>query len=68
MGLEIGHGDKVILSAKGDDADAAVETLTPLLWEGLGDEGCSPRPRPPVLNRRPPTRPRRARVRKTRIY
>ena len=28
MGLEIGHGDKVILSAKGDDADAAVETLT----------------------------------------
>ena len=42
MGLEIGNGDKVTLIAKGDDADAAVETLTPLLWEGLGDEGCKP--------------------------
>ena len=46
MGLEIGHGDKVTLIAKGDDADAAIETLTPLLWEGLGDEGCTPAPAP----------------------
>jgi phosphocarrier protein FPr len=46
MGLEIGCGDKVILVAKGDDADAAIATLTPLLWEGLGDEGCKPAPAP----------------------
>ncbi len=46
MGLEIGYGDKVTLIARGDDADAAVETLTPLLWEGLGDEGCKPAPAP----------------------
>ncbi len=46
MGLEIGYGDKVTLVAKGDDAEAAVGTLTPLLWEGLGDEGCKPAPAP----------------------
>ena len=46
MGLEIGHGDKVTVIAKGDDAEAVIETLTPLLWEGLGDEGCQPAPAP----------------------
>jgi phosphocarrier protein FPr len=46
MGLEIGYGDKVTLVTKGDDAEAAVETLTPLLWEGLGDEGSKPAPAP----------------------
>jgi phosphocarrier protein FPr len=46
MGLEIGQGDKVTLIAKGDDAEAAIATLTPLLWEGLGDEGCKPAPAP----------------------
>ena len=62
MGLEIGHGDKVTLIAKGDDADAAVETLTPLLWEGLGDEGCTPAPAPASfevsVNSAPAPRPR----------
>ncbi|HNW79831.1 MAG TPA: phosphoenolpyruvate--protein phosphotransferase, partial [Candidatus Competibacteraceae bacterium] len=33
-------------AAKGDDAEAAIATLTPLLWEGLGDEGCKPAPAP----------------------
>ncbi|MCC8988478.1 MAG: glucose PTS transporter subunit IIA, partial [Candidatus Contendobacter sp.] len=46
MGLEVGCGDKVVLLAKGDDADAAISTLTPLLWEGLGDEGYAPAPAP----------------------
>jgi len=62
MGLEIGYGDKVTLIAKGDDADAAVETLTPLLWEGLGDEGCTPAPAPASfevsVNSAPAPRPR----------
>ena len=62
MGLEIGHGDKVTLIAKGDDADAAIETLTPLLWEGLGDEGCTPAPAPASfevsVNSAPAPRPR----------
>lgn len=46
MGLEIGFGDKVVLAARGDDAEAAIATLTPLLWEGLGDEGYAPAPAP----------------------
>ena len=62
MGLEIGQGDKVILTARGDEAEAAVETLTPLLWEGLGDEGCQPAPAPASVevspSAAPPPRPR----------
>ncbi len=46
MGLEIGYGDKVTLVAKGDDADAAIETLTPLLREGLGRRGLPTRAGP----------------------
>ena len=46
MGLEVGCGDKVVLIAKGEDADSAISTLTPLLWEGLGDEGYAPAPAP----------------------
>ncbi|MGB0127379.1 MAG: phosphoenolpyruvate--protein phosphotransferase, partial [Rhodocyclaceae bacterium] len=44
MGLEIGCGDKVTLVATGDDAQSAIDTLTPLLRDGLGDEGCVPAP------------------------
>ena len=33
VGLETGFGDKVILDASSDDTEAAVNTLTPLLWE-----------------------------------
>lgn len=57
MGLEIGQGDKVTLTAKGDDAEAAVETLTPLLWEGLGDEGCQPAPAPASIEISPSAAP-----------
>ncbi|HPX60630.1 MAG TPA: phosphoenolpyruvate--protein phosphotransferase [Deltaproteobacteria bacterium] len=46
MGLEVGHGDKVILSARGTDAAEALENLAHLLQEGLGDEGCRPAPAP----------------------
>ena len=62
MGLEIGYGDKVIVAAKGDDADAVVAALTPLLWAGLGDEGCKPAPAPASVElppeAAPPPRPR----------
>lgn len=57
MGLEIGHGEKVTLIATGDDADAAIETLTPLLWEGLGDEGCQPAPAPASIEPSPAAAP-----------
>jgi multiphosphoryl transfer protein len=46
MGLEIGHGDKVVLIAEGVDAAEAVASLTPELAGGLGDEGTAPAPAP----------------------
>ena len=44
MALETAKGDKVVLVAKGPDARAAVDKLSPLIAEGLGDEGCVPAP------------------------
>ncbi len=46
MGLEVNYGDKVHLIAQGADAETALETLVPLLQEGLGDEGTAPAPAP----------------------
>ena len=42
MALETAKGDKVLLVAKGPDAREAVDRLTPMIAEGLGDEGCVP--------------------------
>ena len=42
MALETALGDKVLLVAKGPDAREAVDRLTPMIAEGLGDEGCIP--------------------------
>jgi phosphocarrier protein FPr len=46
MALEVGHNDKVTLTACGADAQEAVDSLGTLLQQGLGDEGCSPAPAP----------------------
>ncbi len=62
MGLEVGRGDKVVLVAKGPDAQQAVEKLSRLIAEGLGDEGCTPAPAPASTTISPaavpPPRPR----------
>ena len=62
MALDVKHGDKVVLVAKGPDAKSAVEKLAKLIAEGLGDEGCTPAPAPAttvVLKiAQPPPRPR----------
>jgi multiphosphoryl transfer protein len=42
MALETARGDKVLLVAKGPDAHEALDKLTPMIAEGLGDEGCVP--------------------------
>lgn len=42
LALETALGDKVVLVAKGPDAREAVDKLTPMIAEGLGDEGCVP--------------------------
>jgi phosphocarrier protein FPr len=46
MGLEIEHGDKVVLVAEGPDAEDAIASLAPELASGLGDEGAAPAPAP----------------------
>jgi phosphocarrier protein FPr len=62
MALEIAKGDKVVVVAKGADAKAAVEKLSKLIAEGLGDEGCTPAPSPATTTvakiTAPPPRPR----------
>jgi len=42
MKLNTAHGDRVILSAIGADAELAIKTIEPELAAGLGDEGCIP--------------------------
>ncbi len=62
MGLEVGHGDKVVLIAKGPDAREAVEKLSQLITQGLGDAGHTPAPAPATTTiakiAEPVTRPR----------
>ena len=62
MALEIAGGDKVVLVAKGPDAKEAVEKLSELIAQGLGDEGCKPAPAPATTTMakisEPPPRPR----------
>ncbi|MBI4782325.1 MAG: phosphoenolpyruvate--protein phosphotransferase [Oscillatoriophycideae cyanobacterium NC_groundwater_1537_Pr4_S-0.65um_50_18] len=42
MGLEVGNGDRVYLTAEGEDADAAIAELSQALRSGLGEEGSKP--------------------------
>jgi phosphocarrier protein FPr len=42
MGLEVAQGDVVRFVAVGPDARAAIDTLEPLLREGIGEEGAAP--------------------------
>ena len=62
MGLEVGHGDKVVLIAEGPDAAEAIAALIPELASGLGDEGSKPAAAPATteigLNSAPAPRPR----------
>ena len=51
------QGDKVVLVAKGADASEAVEKLSPMIAEGLGDEGCMPAPAPATTTASPISAP-----------
>ncbi len=62
MGLDVGHGDKVVLTAEGPDAAEAIAALIPELASGLGDEGTRPAAAPATteigLDSAPAPRPR----------
>jgi phosphocarrier protein FPr len=57
MALETARGDKVVLVAKGADARQAVDKLSKLIAEGLGDEGCIPAPAPATTTGSPKSAP-----------
>ena len=57
MALETAKGDKVQLVAKGPDAREAVDKLTPMIAEGLGDEGCVPVSAPATMTEGPISAP-----------
>jgi phosphoenolpyruvate-protein phosphotransferase len=42
MGLEVNHGDRVVLIAQGADAAAAIAELCEAIRSGLGEEGTPP--------------------------
>ena len=46
LALEVSYNDKIVLVAKGEEAEAAIDTLTELVKLGLGDEGHAPAPAP----------------------
>src|SRR5262245_26171497 len=57
LALETALGDKVVLVAKGPDAKEAVDKLTPMIAEGLGDEGCVPASALAAMNATPISAP-----------
>ena len=57
LALETALGDKVVLVAKGPDAREAVDKLTPMIAEGLGDEGCVPATALAAMNAAPISAP-----------
>jgi phosphocarrier protein FPr len=57
MGLDVGHGDKVVLVAEGPDAAEAIAALIPELASGLGDEGTRPATAPATTEIGPDSAP-----------
>ena len=57
LALETALGDKVVLVAKGPDAKEALDKLTPMIAEGLGDEGCVPATALAAMNAAPISAP-----------
>jgi phosphocarrier protein FPr len=42
MGMEVSHGDRVVLVAQGRDASEAVKSLAALIESGLNEDGATP--------------------------
>jgi phosphocarrier protein FPr len=57
MGLDVGHGDKVVLVAEGPDAAEAIAALIPEIASGLGDEGTRPATAPATTEIGPDSAP-----------
>jgi len=42
LGMEVGHGDRVVLVAQGNDAQEAIRVLVPMIENGLNEEVSAP--------------------------
>jgi len=46
LGMEVAHGDRVVLAAQGSDAQEAIRVLAPMIESGLNEEVSAPPPIP----------------------
>jgi multiphosphoryl transfer protein len=46
LGMEVGHGDRVLVVAQGSDAQNAIRVLAPMIESGLNEEVSAPTPVP----------------------
>jgi phosphocarrier protein FPr len=46
LGMEVGHGDRVVVVAQGSDAQEAIRVLIPMIESGLNEEISAPSPAP----------------------
>ena len=44
LGMEVGHGDRVLVVAQGSDAQDAIRVLAPMIESGLNEEVSAPAP------------------------
>src|SRR6185295_1792433 len=44
LGMEVGHGDRVLVVAQGSDAQEAIRVLAPMIERGLNEEVSAPAP------------------------
>src|SRR5678815_5402646 len=44
LGMEVGHGDRVLVVAQGTDAEDAIRVLAPMIESGLNEEVAAPAP------------------------
>ena len=56
LGMEVGHGDRVVLMAHGTDAQEAIRVLAPMIESGLKEEVSTPDPIPIAAPKPEPAR------------
>ena len=56
LGMEVGHGDRVIVVAQGSDAQEAIRVLAPMIESGLNEEVSAPAPIPIAASKPEPVR------------
>src|SRR4030095_6569272 len=56
LGMEVVHGDRVVVVAQGNDAQEAIRVLAPMIESGLNEEVSAPAPIPIAVPKAEPVR------------